>query len=132
MTGGPLSFRLDAWFEFSFIGHFYWIGLGLGMAVLSVGYGHGRHEALPRFLRFAAARPGMCWAGALALYLATVFAFYPAPFPVAPISSLQYLALNLSQGAAAALLVIPIVFGNPNRGIPARVLGTRLLLWLGL
>ena len=132
MNGAPLSFRHESWFEFSFIGHFYWIAIGLAMAVLSVGYGHGRRGALPRLLRLAAARPGTCWTGALAIYLVTVFGFYPAPFPAAPISSLEYLALNLAQGAAAALLVIPIVFGDPNRGAPARVLRTPLLLWLGL
>jgi peptidoglycan/LPS O-acetylase OafA/YrhL len=125
-------FRHDAWFEFSFIGHIFWISLGLGMAVLSAAYGHGRLEVLPRPIRFAAQRPGMCWAAALAIYLVTVFAFYPAPFPVAPMPSAEYLALNLLQGIGAGLLVIPIVFGNPNRGAPARVLATPLLLWLGL
>jgi peptidoglycan/LPS O-acetylase OafA/YrhL len=132
MNGAPLSFRHKPWFEFTFIGHFYWISLGLAMAVLSVGYGHGRRDLLPRALRAMAAHPGACWAGAFAIYLITVFSFFPAPFTVAPMSSLAYLALNLLQGAAAALLVVPVVFGNPNRGLPSRVLGNAYMLWLGV
>ena len=76
--------------------------------------------------------PGTCWAGALGIYVITVFGFFPAPFTVAPMSTLQYQALNLMQGAAAALLVAPVVFGNPNRGVPARVLGNGYMLCLGL
>jgi peptidoglycan/LPS O-acetylase OafA/YrhL len=132
LNGAPFSLKDYPWFKYSFAAHFYWLALGLGMAVVSVGYRHGRREALPRALRLAAVRPGACWAAAVAIYLVTVFTFKPIPFPVAPLTTLQYLALNLLQGAAAALLVIPIVLGNPNRGVPARILGNRLLLWLGM
>ena len=125
------SLRGNSWFQFSFAAHFWWLGLGLALAVISAAYAH-RREDLPAPLRQAASRPGACWAGALAIYTFTIFAFYPAPFPVAPFTGLQYIALSLAQGAAAVLLVIPVLFGNPNAGVPARILGTRLLLWLGL
>jgi peptidoglycan/LPS O-acetylase OafA/YrhL len=132
LNSWPLSLRGQPWFEFSFAAHFFWIGLGLALAVLSVGYGHGRREVLPRLLRHAADRPGACWLAALALYVITIFAFEPAPFPVAPFSGLVYVSLTLIQGLAALLLVFPVVFSNPNVGLPARTLRLKPILWLGL
>src|SRR5262249_30649368 len=104
--------------------------IGLGLAVLSVAY---RPGSLPRALRAAAARPEVCWMAALAIYVFTVFAFYPAPFIIAPFRlDVTYNVLNVIQGAAAVLLFIPAVFGNPNRGVPARILGHPLLMRVGL
>ena len=42
------------------------------------------------------------------------------------------MTLNLIQGVGAALLFLPAVFGNPNRGLPARILGHPVLMWFGL
>jgi peptidoglycan/LPS O-acetylase OafA/YrhL len=129
LAQAPFSLRDDPWFEFSFLGHFYWLALGLALAVLSVAY---RHSDTPRLLRLAASRPGACWAGALAIWLVTVFGFYPAPFSVGVLSGWEYVALIFLQGVAAVLLLAPVWFGNPNRGLPARVFGHPLLMWLGV
>jgi len=130
LGGPPFDLREHDWFIYSALGHMYWFALGLAIAVISVVYWQ---EGPPRLLRAAAARPEICWAGAAAIYLLTVFAFYPAPFIIAPfIDDVTYLELNLIQGAAAVLLFIPAVFGNPNRGLPARFLGHPLLMWIGL
>lgn len=130
LGGPPFSLRSHDWYRFTLLGHLYWFDLGLGLAVISVVY---RPHELPRPLRAAIARPALCWAAACAIYLVTVFAFYPAPFIIAPfLSHLEYTELNLVQGVAALLLFIPAVFGNPNRGLPARVLGHPALMWLGL
>lgn len=129
-SGGPLSLHQEAWFRFTFLGHMFWISIGLAMAVLSTVYGL-RRETYPSPLRWLAARPGLCWSVGLALYAFTVFEFYPAPFPVAPFEGLEYQALNLIQGATAFLLMVPVLFGNPNRGAPARLLRSRFLLWIG-
>jgi peptidoglycan/LPS O-acetylase OafA/YrhL len=126
----PFSLHDKTWFEFTFIGHLFWLSLGMGLAIVSAVYGMSR-DRYPALLRGLAARPGLCWAGAFAIYAFTVQAFYPAPFPVAPWTGFQYPFLNFLQGAAAVLLMIPVLFGNPNRGAPARLLRSRLLLWVG-
>jgi peptidoglycan/LPS O-acetylase OafA/YrhL len=51
---------------------------------------------------------------------------------VAPFSNLQHIGLDVAQGLVAALLLLPVVFGDPNRGIAARLLGHPLTVWLGL
>lgn len=125
------SLREDSLFRFSFLAHFLWLGLGLAAAVLSVGY-HNRRDELPRLLRLAAENPGACWALALAIWIVQVFAFYPAPFTVAPAGSVEYILLQLVQALVAALIMIPVVFGNPNRGVAARFFGHPLMVWFGL
>lgn len=130
LNGPPLSLRDELWFKFTFASHFYWMALGLALAVLSVGY--WRTQALPRPLQLAASRPGACWAVAGAIYVGTMFFFLPVPFSIAPYTDPEYLALNVAQGVGAALLLIPVVFGNPNRGVAARVLTNPVVAWLGL
>jgi peptidoglycan/LPS O-acetylase OafA/YrhL len=127
----PLGLREKSWFTYTFAAHFDWLGLGLAMAILSAVY--GRHdEALPRPLRTLATNPGACWAGGLALYLVTVFAFQPVPFTVAQFTDAEFLGIHIIQCGVAFLLVFPVVFGNPNLGLPRRILANRYLLWLGL
>jgi peptidoglycan/LPS O-acetylase OafA/YrhL len=103
--------------------------VGLAIALISVAY---RRNGPPRALRLVAARPELCWAGGLAIYLLTLFTFYPLPFTIAPLTDPQYVVLNLLQGVGAGLLFLPAVFGNPNRGLPARILGHPMLMWIGL
>jgi peptidoglycan/LPS O-acetylase OafA/YrhL len=130
LGGPPFSLRSHDWYRFSALGHFYWFALGLALAIVSVS---DWRTGLSRALRAAASRPAVCWASAAAIYLFTVLAFYPAPFIIAPFrDGFEYTELNLIQGVAAVLLFIPAVFGNPNRGIPARILGHPVLMWIGL
>ena len=130
LNGFP-GLRDYSWFRFSFLSHLAWIGLGLVAAVVSVGF-QGRRVSLPAPVRYLAARQGLCWGLALAIWAVTVFAFYPAPFPVAPFSVLEHIGLEFAQAALAALVLIPVVFGNPNRGIAARVFGNPVIVWVGL
>lgn len=127
--GHPLDFREHEWFRYSFIGHFYWFALGIVLAVLSVAYSH--RKSPPRPIRFVAANPLLCWAGGFGVYLLTVFAFSDAPF-VFDFNNSEYLMLNVIQGVGGVLFFLPAVFGNPNRGLPARVLGHPALMWVGL
>jgi peptidoglycan/LPS O-acetylase OafA/YrhL len=130
LGGPPFELRSEDWFRFSALGHFYWFALGLGLAVVSV---VDWKAGLPRVVRGAAASPMLCWVAAAAIYVFTVLAFYPAPFIIAPFrDGLEYTTLNLIQGVAAVLLFIPAVFGNPNRGLPNRLLGHPALMWVGL
>jgi peptidoglycan/LPS O-acetylase OafA/YrhL len=130
LGGPPFELRGEEWFRFSALGHFYWFSLGLGLAVISV---LDWKTGLPRAVRALAARPLLCWGAAAAIYVLTVLVYYPAPFIIAPfLDGLEYTTLNLIQGVAAVLLFVPGVFGNPNRGLPNRLLGHPVLMWIGL
>jgi peptidoglycan/LPS O-acetylase OafA/YrhL len=131
LTGGVTSARGDTWFEFTFAGHFLWLALGMALALVSSALGTDPVR-YPRALRFAALRPSLCWLSALVLYGIGVWAYYPAPFPVAPFSGFEAWTLYLLQGAVAVLLLIPVLFGNPNVGAPAWVMRRPVVLWLGL
>jgi peptidoglycan/LPS O-acetylase OafA/YrhL len=130
LGGPPFELRAHDWFRFSALGHFYWFSLGLGLAIVST---LDWRNGLPRLVRAAAAWPLACWGAAAAIYVVTVLAYYPAPFIIAPfLDGLEYTTLNLIQGLAAVLLFLPGVFGNPNRGLPNRILGHPALMWIGL
>jgi len=126
----PASLRVEPWFRFTFAGHFFWLAIGLGMAVLSVAY--ERREAMPAPLRTLATRPALCWAGAAAVYLLTVVALKPVPFIVADDTTPQFLLTHLAHGALATLIMIPVVFGDPNDALPRRVLANPVIAWIGL
>jgi peptidoglycan/LPS O-acetylase OafA/YrhL len=133
LGGPPFQLRSHEWFRFSALGHFYWFALGLALAVISVVDWRSELPRLARIGRAIASRPGLCWAGGIAIYAITVFGFYPAPFIIAPfLDGLEYTTLNLIQGVGAVLLFIPAAFWNPNRGLPAKVLGHPILMWVGL
>jgi len=127
----PFGLREESWFTYTFAAHFDWLGLGLALAVLSVVYGR-REENLPKPLRLLAENPGACWAAAIGLYLVTVVAFQPVPFTVAQFTDAEFLGIHLLQCGVAFLVVFPVFFGNPNVGLPRRILATRWLVWLGL
>jgi peptidoglycan/LPS O-acetylase OafA/YrhL len=128
LGGPPFDLREHTWFRYTVLGYFYWFGLGLALALVSVAF---PRDALPSPFRWLAARPAVCWAGAFAIYVFTVFAFYPAP-SVFEFKFGTYTALVLIQGIGAVLLFLPSIFGNPNRGAPAKVLGHPGLMWVGL
>lgn len=123
--------RKEELFRFSFAGHFFWIGLGLATAVVSVA-SRNRRDLLPGPLRWAAEHPGACWTTAGILWLVEVFTLVPAPFTVAPAGVGGYIVLQLAPGVFAALILIPVCFGNPNKGAPARFLGLRPVTWMGM
>ena len=131
LGAGPLELRNEPWFTFSLLGHMDWLALGMGMAVLSVVYGRNE-EGIPAPLRAIAAHPGLCWAAAAFVYGVTVLTLPPVPFTVAALSPVEYLGLHLAQCLAAGLVLAPVVFGNPNRGLPRRILATPWLAWVGL
>jgi len=130
LTGPPFDFKDEPWFVTSLVGHFYWFALGLAIAMLSVVYPKSN---LPAALRFAANHPLALWIAAAGIYLATVLLFkYPIPFILAPFTSAEYISLVVLQGIGTALLLLPAVFGNPNRGLVARILTNPVLMWFGV
>lgn len=129
LGGAPAELRQQAWFRYSFAGNFYWFGIGLAVAVVSVYYSNQR--VWPRALRFVADHPGLCWLAGFGVYLVTVLAFSDAPF-VFSFNNSEYLWMNIIQGIGGLFLFLPAVFGNPNRGLPARFLGHPLMMWVGV
>ncbi len=133
LGGPPFELRSEDWFRFSALGHFYWFALGLALAVISIVDWRTELPRAARAARAVAARPALCWAGGFAIYVLTVLCFYPAPFIIAPFrDGWEYTTLNLIQGVGAVLLFIPAAFWNPNRGLPAKILGHPVLMWIGL
>lgn len=126
----PFSLREQPWFRFTLLGHFLWLALGLAFAVVSVGY--RERSALPRPLRFLTERPAVCWLAALAIYGITVATLKPVPFIVAEDTSGQFLATHLAHAALATLILIPVLLGDPNRGLPRRALANPVIAWVGL
>lgn len=131
LASGAFSIRHNTWFEFTFLGHLYWLTLGMALAIASVVIGT-REPRFPPLLRQLVERPGLCWLIAFAIYAFTALVFYPAPFPVAPFTGFEAWTLQILQGLVAVFLLIPILFGNPNRGLPARSASRPSILWLGL
>lgn len=125
MPGFPSD---SLWFLFSFVGHFDWLGLGLALAVISVAL-EGREP--PALVRAVAAHPGRCYLGALAIYAVMVVALPPVPFPLEP-DDLAYVSMHLGHLAMATLILLPVVFGDPNRGASRRFLGHPVAIWFGL
>lgn len=130
LGSAPLSLRNHPWFWFTFGGHFLWFAVGLAFAVISVNV-HGRTNR-PQLLRTAANHPGLCWLGALLVYLVTVLTLPVVPFGAGPITTPQFIETYVLQAVIAVLLIVPVVFSNPNRGVPAKVLGNPMACWLGL
>jgi peptidoglycan/LPS O-acetylase OafA/YrhL len=87
----------------------------------------------PRAVAAVARRPWLAWLGALAAFLLVsrgiglhgdaVGDVYTAP---------RYFARNALYGLFALLLILPAVLGDERRDAIRRLLGSRLLLWLGL
>lgn len=125
----PGDLRDEPWVRFTFIGHFDWLGLGLLLAVVSVAW--ERRPSLPSPVALLSERPGLSYGLALGLYFVMVVSLPPTPFPLTPNTG-EYMAMHLGHAAMATLIMIPVVFGNPNLGAPRRFLGHPALVWLGL
>lgn len=133
LGGPPFELRSQEWFRFSALGHLYWFGIGLALAVISVVDWRKELPRVARWGRAIASHPELCWLGGVAIYAITVLSFYPAPFIIAPFrDGWEYTTLNLIQGVGALLIFIPAAFWNPNRGLPAKILGHPALMWVGL
>jgi len=104
------------------------IGLGMLLAVASVWAEEGRPGRLPRPVELLARFPIAGWvvaAGAVAgggalLGLHTVY------------TPTEYVARHLLNSVVAVAVVIPAVFGDPRQGLVRRVLGSPVLVYLGL
>lgn len=104
------------------------IGLGMLLAVVSVWIDSDRRAQLPRLMELLARRPAVAWALAIATMIVGSFllgdhnAYTPA----------QYMVRHGVNSIVAVAVVIPAVFGNLRQGATRRILGTPVLVYLGV
>lgn len=112
------------WVGWTIVGNVFWFALGMGLAVASVlATGH------PTARRRLAAAGTPCWAVAIGLYVALSEWLPATPF----LTGAGRLAVtHAAFGVIALCLLVPAVFGDARRRIPARVAGARPMAWLGL
>ena len=101
---------------------------GMGLAVASVAL-EGRPE--PRALRPLDRFPGIAWGVGLALYVLVCLALDDRG-GTQPLTDAEFLLRRELFGAIAVCLLLPGVFGDQQRGLVRRLLGTRVMLWIGL
>ena len=102
--------------------------VGMAFAVLSL-----RPEALSpaRALRALADRPGLCWALA-ALFFGLIAVFGDPKGVFSPGIQFRELSAAWLKIPAAALLLLPAVFGDQSKGLIRRALGSGPVFWIGM
>ncbi len=111
----------------AYLDHF---AVGMLLAVLSVRW-HG--SPLPRGIRVLDRFPALAWVGAGAAYVLLCVGIGLSGALFEPVTPRQYLLRHELFALVGAFVILPAVFGDPERGfLRRRVLANRVLLWLGL
>ena len=107
-----------------------WFALGMGLAVLSVVFA-GR-ELQVRPLALIVRRPWVPWAAAAVVFwfVATQLGLPRGFFLI--YDEVSYLGEHVGYALCSLLLLLPAVFGDDAGGWVRRLLGWRVLAWLGL
>ncbi|MEA2443752.1 MAG: hypothetical protein QOJ12_1044 [Thermoleophilales bacterium] len=104
--------------------------IGMGLAVLSVWY-EGRDD-LPRPLAVVRSRPWIGWLVALvAFWLAATQIGYNGQ-PLQHYSRTAFVLRHELYTLVALGVILPALYAQPGRGVVGRVLGNRVLAYLGL
>jgi peptidoglycan/LPS O-acetylase OafA/YrhL len=123
--GGPWGV---GW-HFALPGFIDYFAIGIALATLSVAYEDGRRMPAP--LRAVARFPSLAWLMA-GLALVTVSWWVG----IGPFGQRYTWSANLWRhilyGVIALGVVLPAVFGAPNRGVVRRILAGRVLLYVGM
>ena len=112
--------------------NFDWFALGMGLAVVSVATED--RQPVAALARAVARWAPACWVAAVAVYVLVARLF---PFASVQVRGIFFqtawggLGVHVGFGLIAVLLVAPAVFVRQG-SVPARVLGWRVLAWLGL
>jgi peptidoglycan/LPS O-acetylase OafA/YrhL len=103
--------------------------VGMGLAVLSV---HYEDRPLPAPLAFIRRTPGASWAVALVAFWAVSTQIgYTGNF-FQSIGRAMFLGRHELYTVVATALILPVVFGQPGRGLAGKLLASRPLRFLGL
>jgi peptidoglycan/LPS O-acetylase OafA/YrhL len=110
-------------YTYTIAGTFDWFALGMFLAVMSVAV--AARSTPPVIIRVVHRLPGLMWSIAVGSFVLTVLLYRYHPIAI---------GTHLLFGATAFFLLLPAVFVRPTgrHGVPALLLGTRLLTWLGL
>lgn len=104
------------------------IGLGMLLAVVSVWIEERRGARLPNPLAFLARHPAAGWAIAGLAMAGGGFAIgYQYLYTPS-----EFIGRHLLNSLVAVAVVVPAVFGNAREGLTRRILGSRVLMYLGL
>jgi peptidoglycan/LPS O-acetylase OafA/YrhL len=105
-------------------------GLGMALAVASVWFERAEE---PRLVRLVARRSAVCWLLALgAFVLVSRGIGLDGSAAGDDYTAARYYARNGLYGLLALLLLLPAIFGEERRDAVRRLLGSKVLLWLGL
>jgi peptidoglycan/LPS O-acetylase OafA/YrhL len=107
-----------------------YFAIGMALAAISVAY--ERSESLPAPLEAVARRPWIAWLGAALLFLAVSKGIGLEGSVRDHVTEARYLARHYLYAAIALGLLLPALFGDPERGWIRRLLAWRPLLWIGL
>ena len=113
-----------------FWGTWTWFTGGLVLAVTSAWM--AQRTDRPRPVRFLAERPLACWGLAFACLTIAAWAIGLDRDPFARNSTLSLQLQHIFYGGTAFFVVAPMVFHDGRRSLPATLLSTRVLAWLGL
>ena len=99
--------------------------LGMALAVLSIVVADRRES--PRAVQLVDRAPWLPW-----LVAAVVFIVLGNVISWVSGRQWEIIAIHELQGLFALALLLPAVFGDPERGAVRKLLGNRVLLWIGL
>lgn len=103
--------------------------IGMTLAVLSVHFGRTRRR--PGALRLVERWPALAWAGALLAFWLVSTQIGVGAQADGPLTVAQFFAQHFLYAAVALGVVLPGVFGDPERSVVRRVLSNRALLFVG-
>jgi peptidoglycan/LPS O-acetylase OafA/YrhL len=126
----PTMFVYDLAFPTQIQDLFLWFALGMGLAVVSVA-----RENAPARATGAGREPGrsvswplLSWIAAAVCLVLQYLVAVRQPFG----PTIDTTAVHVLMGATALGLLVPAVFAEESARLPARILRSRLLTWIGL
>jgi peptidoglycan/LPS O-acetylase OafA/YrhL len=103
-----------------------YFAIGMALAAVSAAGAGGRAVEL------VGRRPWLAWLGAAALFVVVSKGIGFSGTIEDRLTDARYLARHYLYGGIAFCILLPAVFGDPDRGLIRRLLSWRPLLWVGL